>query len=274
MNTLFYNAKVYVDPGDYREAVLVRDGRIEAVGSNAEVAELADKLPSADTERIDCGGRTLIPGLNDAHLHLLQLGETLRQADLTGVRSIDEMVARCRKFLDEHPEEAAGGLHASGWNQDLFEDDQRVPDRHDLDRISTEIPVFLERVCGHMAVANSCLVEQVDFTSPELKDGEWQVGTDGRPNGVFTESACNLVKKLLPERSPEQQKELLLEAMRHAASLGITSVQTNDLGTVTHDYAAGFRMLHEIYDEDLAPVRYRHQVSFDSLEDFRAFLQG
>ena len=135
MAELYYNAKVYVEKGHYEQAVLVEDGIIRRIGSSD--ALLADA--PADATRVDCGGRTLIPGLNDSHMHFAQFSETLNQAHIADVKSIAELIEVCRKFAQEHPQRVKNGLHALGWNQDYFTDGSRLPDRHDLDKISTDL---------------------------------------------------------------------------------------------------------------------------------------
>ena len=114
MAELYYNAKVYVEKGHYEQAVLVEDGIIRRIGSSD--ALLADA--PADATRVDCGGRTLIPGLNDSHMHFAQFSETLNQAHIADVKSIAELIEVCRKFAQEHPQRVKNGLHAIGWNQD------------------------------------------------------------------------------------------------------------------------------------------------------------
>ncbi len=155
MAELYYNAKVYVEKGHYEQAVLVEDGIIRRIGSSD--ALLADA--PADATRVDCGGRTLIPGLNDSHMHFAQFSETLNQAHIADVKSIAELIEVCRKFAQEHPQRVKNGLHAIGWNQDYFTDGGRLPARHDLDKISTDYPIVLERVCGHIVSVNSKLLE-------------------------------------------------------------------------------------------------------------------
>ena len=155
MKKILYNAKVYVEQNVFEEAVLVDGGYIEAVGKNDEILALKDD----DTELIDCEGKTLIPGLNDSHLHFMQFGETLNQVNIEGVTSIDEMVERCQDFLAKYPEKCKNGMHAIGWNQDYFVDGGRLPNRHDLDRISTDFPIVLERVCGHIVSSNTKAIE-------------------------------------------------------------------------------------------------------------------
>ncbi len=94
MKTILYNGKVYIEKGCYAQAVLVEDGLIRKTGSDEEILGLKEE----DTQLIDCKGRTLIPGLNDSHMHFMQFGETLNQAQIDGVTSIDEMIRICREF--------------------------------------------------------------------------------------------------------------------------------------------------------------------------------
>ena len=99
---LLHNAKVYVEKGVYAQAVLTDGGRIVKVGTNEEV--LALKKDGDDIR--DCGGKTLIPGLNDTHMHLFMFAETLNQAQIEGTTSIDDMIKRCRDFALSHPQAA------------------------------------------------------------------------------------------------------------------------------------------------------------------------
>lgn len=270
MRTIFYNAKVYVDRGHFEQAVLTEDGRIKKVGRDGDVLALADD----HTEKIDCQGHTLLPGLNDSHLHFMQLGETMYQVPIDSVTSIDEMIGRCRKFMEEHPERVEKGMHATGWNQDLFTDSKRMPDRHDLDQISTEIPIVLERVCGHIVSTNTKVIEMLGLTgsSPQYPDGDFLLGEDGCPNGIFTENACNYAKDIIPDFTMEERRRILLECMDYAVSLGLTSVQSNDVGTSFMDGPAAFRMFHEVYAGGQGKLRYRHQVCFNDLKAFESCL--
>ena len=135
MQTILYHAKLYVARGDFRSALCAEDGIIRAVGSDAEILALA----RPGCRRIDCEGRAVVPGFNDSHIHLMQLAQTRYEAPISGAHSVDELIARCREFLANHPERTESGLHAIGWNQDDFPDG-RLPDRHDLDRISRRFP--------------------------------------------------------------------------------------------------------------------------------------
>ncbi len=272
MKRILYNAKVYVEKGCYSEAVLVEDGWITRVGTNADILACRDSF----TEVKDCGGRTLIPGLNDSHMHFMQFAESLSQAQIEGAASIEEMIRICRIFAEKHPERVKNGLHAVGWNQDLFTADKRFPDRHDLDRISTDFPIVLERVCGHVLSANTRLIEMlgIDGNSPQFPDGEFLLGEDGYPNGIFTANACNAAKAVIPDFTMEERKSLLQDAMRYAVAHGLTSVQSNDAGGSMPPCDETFELFHDLYDRGEALLRYRHQVCFNDLGEFSAYLEN
>lgn len=263
------NGKIYVERDVFAQALLAEGGIITAVGTDREILALAGDAPV-----YDCGGRTVLPGLNDSHQHLLQVGESLANVDLSDCVSIDDMVQRCRDFVAQHPETEKTGLHAMGWNQDLFTDSQRIPTRHDMDRISTRFPVVLERVCGHILTTNTCAIERLGLTakSPQYEGGVFEIGEDGMPNGIFAENACQYARDLVPGFTLAQHEALMLQAMEYAVAHGLTSVQSNDAGTSTTEDARFFTMMRQLYAQNRAPLRYRHQVCCVKPDDLRAFL--
>ena len=273
MKTLLHNGKVYVEKGVYAQAVLVEDGIIQMVGTDEELIEVCGA--DFDGERIDCGGRTVIPGLNDTHLHLLMMSENLQRAPITQSRSVEHMIEICREFMKKYPERTAHGLHSMGWNQDLFEGEKRLPTRHDLDKISTEIPIVLERVCGHVMTANTKAIEMagLDASSPEVPGGEIRREEDGYPNGIFTENAQYLTKAVIPKPTAAQRRDALLEGMRYAVAHGLTTVQSNDIGCSTDDVDGTFHMFRKLYEEGQGLLRFHHQVCFGNPEDFRHYLK-
>ena len=97
--TVLYNAKVYVEKGVYAGALYQEDGWIKAVGSTEEILELA----ADDAEKIDCGGRVVIPGFNDSHMHLINLGKQMMVPNLAKCKDLEDIIQTCRKYLDEHP---------------------------------------------------------------------------------------------------------------------------------------------------------------------------
>lgn len=274
MKKVFFNAKVYVEKGVYVQAVLAEDGIIRAVGTNEEVlaAADADGLPY---EKVDCGGRTMLPGLNDSHMHLLMFGRSLYKVKTDDVKSIEELVQRCRAFIKEHPERVKNGMHSVGWNQDNFtEGEKRMLTRHDLDRISTEIPVIMERICGHMLTANTKAIEMLGFDReiPEIPGGEVRLEEDGFPSGIFTENACHVVNALIPGPTMEERQDAILAGMEYAVSHGLTSVQCNDVGYPECKGEGAFETYSQLYERGEALLRLRHQTLFDSPEEFEDYL--
>lgn len=270
MRIIFHNAKVYVDKGNYQEAVLVENGLISAVGKNSEILA----MKQADDAIYNCDGKTLIPGFNDSHMHFVQLANMLYHAQIENVRSIDEMIDICIAFMKNHPECVKDGLLSVGWNQDMFTDSSRLPDRHDLDRISTEIPIMLERVCGHICAVNTKLIEMlgIDGSSPQYPNGEFLIGEDGYPNGIFKGNACNIARNIIPDFTLAERREMILNTMEYAVSLGLTSVQSDDVGSAFPELQPAFDLFHEIYNDGLGLLRFRHQVCFNNIEAYKHFL--
>lgn len=270
--TALINGKIYIERDTFADALLLENGIITAVGKQDEILHRA---PDADV--YDCEGRTVIPGLNDSHLHLLHIAEQMGRVDITGCTSVEDMITRCRAFLESNPRARTQGLHSVGWNQDLF-DVPRIPTRQDLDRIATDIPIVLERVCGHILTTNTRAVELLGLTaeSPQYVGGTFELGEDGTPNGIFTENACQYARDLVPGFSAEEQEALLLQAMEYAISHGLTSVQSNDAGTSCSPGASPrlFEMLRKLYARGNAPLRYRHQVCFVHPDQFAEFLRS
>lgn len=273
MQKAFVNGKVYIEKGVYSQAILVDDGIIKAVGTDEEILALAGSC--GDFEKVDCGGRTVIPGLNDSHMHLFMLGRNLAKVKTDDVKSIEEMIQRCKDFIAEYPERVEHGMHSIGWNQDNFtEGEKRMPTRHDLDQISTEIPVIMERVCGHMLTANTKAIEMLGFDKeiPEIPGGEVRVEEDGFPSGIFTENACHVVNALIPVPNEEERRTAIRAGMEYAVSHGLTSVQCNDVGYPEFKGQGAFDTYREIYEQGEGLLRFRHQVLFDSLEEFEEYL--
>ncbi len=271
MKTILFNGKVYVEREKFVEAVLIENGIIKEIGTNEEIL----KNTGID-EKIDCKGNTVIPGLNDSHMHILSFAERMYQVKINDCKTIDEMIERCRDFIKKYPDRVKNGLHSQGWNQDLFVDSDRMPTRFDLDKISTEIPVILERACCHVLTANTKAIEMLglDKDSKQFNGGTFEIGEDGYPNGIFTENACSYVKEIIPRFSVEEREKMFLEASKYAIEHGITSIQSNDIGTIVLDSQTYFNMFHKIYNENKGLVRYRHQVSFNSPKDFKEFIEN
>lgn len=265
------NGKIYVERDVFVQAVYAEEDEICMTGSNEEILCAAGR----DAEIIDLEGKTVIPGLNDSHMHLLNVGMSFARARIIGSASIEDLVERVKAFIRKQPEEAKNGILSKGWNQDLFAGEKRMPTRWDLDLISTEIPIVLQRVCGHVAAANSKVIELLGLEReiPQVSGGTIEVDANGVPNGIFTENAISLAAGLIPEFTLEDNKRLFLRAADYALAHGITSVQSNDVGNGSISMEDTFRLLHEIYDEELCSLRYRHQVCVHSVQEFRDYVE-
>ncbi|MDR1021468.1 MAG: amidohydrolase [Synergistaceae bacterium] len=257
MDTIIKSGKIYVERGKFAEAIRISDGVITSIGTDDEMLSSAQ----AGTQVIDAGGRTVLPGLNDSHMHLAYLGEALSTLDLSGARSIDEIVARGKEYAGSHPETVERGILGIGWNQDFFDGEKRALNRHDLDRISRDIPIVLKRVCGHSAAANTKAMEicGVTASSPQVEGGVFET-EDGSPSGVFKENAMQLIEGAIKPNSRAEWKNFLKKGMAYCLSVGLTSVQSNDARD--DDAAEVFGLLRELLSGGELPLRFRHQVTF------------
>lgn len=272
MRKVLYNGKFYLERGSFAQAILIEADRIQAVGLNEEILSHADV-----DERIDCRGRTVLPGMNDSHMHLLMMGVNLSQVRISQCTSIHEIVEICKEFIAENPETRQTGLLGMGWNQESFTSGEiRLPNRHDLDRISTEIPILLYRICGHVAVANTAAIQKSGLTgdSPQYEGGYFGIGEDGYPDGIFSEFACDAVRGIFPKPSAEFCRKSLVKAMRHLVSLGVTSVQACDAGNFYVTTWEGLALFLALYANGDGLLRYHHQLVFDSPEEFAAFIES
>lgn len=265
MTTILTNGKIYVEKGKFVEALLIEDGVIKEIGSKEEI------LKNKADHVIDLEGKTVLPGFNDSHLHLIGLGAFMSSCNLTQAKSIDEIIEIGKKFLEENKNMKV--LSGRGWNQDYFTSgEKRLLNRHDLDKISTEIPIVFDRVCGHVAVGNTKAIELLEIDENTVVDGGTiELGEDGKPNGIFNENAVALIKSVIPEKSNEDIESEFLKAADYALSLGITSVQSCDASN--KDFKNIFNIIHNIYDNGKTKLRYGFQFNFQDIEDFKEYLE-
>ncbi len=220
LDLLLYNGRVLTQAAQpLADAVGICDGRIAAVGRGEDVVQGA----GATTRRIDLAGRTLVPGLNDAHAHIWKIGHLLTtMLDLRGVESIDELTERVRGFGQRLPE--GSWLLGRGYNEAAMVE-RRPPTRADLDRASPNRPVVLTRTCGHIYAVNSRALAAAgigpDTTAPV--GGILERDERGEPTGLLHETAMGLVTRVMPPPSADDYEAMIVAALRHQLSLGITS---------------------------------------------------
>lgn len=269
MSTAIVNAHIYVSRDVFAQALLVNDnGLIEAVGTNDDIRA---HMPEGTTV-CDAEGRTIVPGFNDSHMHLMMKGEMLEAIQLLGATSIADVQARCRAYIAKRQPAPGTVLHGMGWNQDYFaEDGHRLLTRDDLDAVTTDYPLILERACGHILTCNSAALALAGLTPESVppEGGAYDHDETGRLTGIVRENACNAILALRRDRTPEELDQVIRTAMAHASANGITSVQTMDLRPATWEKTLA---AYERVQANHPTVRVYHQVNFMEPDGFRRFL--
>jgi predicted amidohydrolase YtcJ len=216
------NAKVWtVDKAHpTAQAVAVLGDRIVAVGSNADV----EVLRRPDTKVIDGGGKLLLPGFNDAHVHFVDGGLQLDSVQLNDATSTDEFVRRVREQAQKTPK--GEWIKGGDWDETKWSP-PNLPTKDLIDPVTPDNPVFLGRYDGHGAVANSAALRLAGITAqtPDPPGGVIVRDAQGNPTGALKDAAKELVIKVIPRLSHEQRLRAMRRALEYAASLGITSVQ-------------------------------------------------
>ena len=204
-------------------AIAVAPGSILAVGDNEEIAALA--APGA--RRVALGGRFVMPGINDAHIHFIRGSMRLTQLDLNGARSLEEIQQRLARFAKENPPTPGNPwIQGYGWQYTVMPGG-RLPLRQDLDKVVSDRPIFLAAYDGHTGWANSAALAlaKVDAHTTFAGWGEIVRDAQGEPTGVLKEQAQAVVSAVVPQLSHEEQRAALRRGIARAASLGITSIQ-------------------------------------------------
>src|SRR6266540_548246 len=215
------NARVYTADVNrpVAEAFAVRGGRIAFVGS----ARGALTLAGPRTERLDLAGRTVIPGIVDAHAHLLGLGQALRTVDLVGTRSYEEVIAR----VAERATTARPGawILGRGWDQNDWAD-TRFPTHEALSRAVPNNPVYLTRVDGHAALVNTKALELAGVTraTSDPTGGRFIRDSAGAPTGVLIDAAQGVVGRVIPAASVTELREQTLAAIADLNRWGLTGI--------------------------------------------------
>jgi len=248
--TLFDNANGYTLDARGR---LVRfsamavgdDGRILAVGNARKVAAAA---PGA--ARVDLRGRTVLPGLIDAHGHVFSLGSEAAELNLRATRTLDEARAAIADYAARHPQHA--WIRGGAWNQAVWKLD-RFPTARDIDGVVADRPVWLYRVDGHAAWANSKAMALAGITrdTPDPAGGRIERDADGNPTGVFIDSAMQLVSRIVPAANDAERRAALDAALLRLSAAGLTSVHDAGVGVeqdaLLREYADRGRLTVRVY---------------------------
>lgn len=221
VDLIVFNADIYTVDANFSKAsaVAIKDGKFVAVGSSEEIAE---KYNAA--EHFDAKGKTMVPGLIDAHCHFYGLGLNQQVVDLVGTTSFDEIVDRVVAFQKERP---SNFIRGRGWDQNDWEA-KEFPTKDKLDELFPDTPVALERVDGHAYLVNQKALDLAGITDETQVDGGAIVKKDGKITGVLVDNPMSLVDAVMPQPTKEQQIQALKDAERISLDYGLTTV--NDAG--------------------------------------------
>lgn len=272
MDLILINGKIRTLNDNYPivEAVAVKGNIIQNIGMSEDLL----KLKINDTKVIDLHGKTVVPGFNDSHMHLVNYGYTLMQADLNSVRSMDELQSKILSYIDENKIEPSSWIRARGWNHDYFNDEKRFPNRHDLDKISSDYPILATRTCGHVTCVNSKALEVLNITknTPQVDGGHFDLDESGEPLGIFRENALSMVYDALPNPTVEEIKQMIMNAVSDMNVHGITSAQTDDFESLPgKDYDNIMRAYLELKDEGKLTMRIYEQCLIPDIDNLKKF---
>lgn len=216
------------------QALAILGNRIVATGTDKKVKQLAGPR----TRIIDARKQLLLPGFNDSHVHFLSGGFQLSNVNLRDASTPEEFAARIGRFAAKLP--AGRWITGGDWDHERWAD-ARLPTRDLIDQFTKTTPVFVSRLDGHMALANSVALRLAGVTreTPDppggliLRDPQ-----SGEPTGILKDAAMSFVWKVVPEASFEEKLTAARAASEHAASLGVTSVQDMSAGNDVGVYQA------------------------------------
>ncbi|HSU18278.1 MAG TPA: amidohydrolase, partial [Acidobacteriaceae bacterium] len=261
-DTLFLHGEiltgVHLQPNDNDpvparvHALAVRDGRIIAVGTDDQM--LAFKGPH--TEVVDLAGQFAMPGFNDAHTHIAEAGLDHLSADLHGVASLAEMQSRIRSYAATL--KPGQWIVGGGWDHTRWPG-KTLPTRQDLDAVTGDHPAFLDRVDGHIAVANTAALQAAGITdtTPDPKGGKFDHDASGHLTGIIRETpAKTLIEQHIPSPDFATRGRALELSIQDALAHGVTSVQ--DFSTWDD-----WLVLEELEHQKKLPIRVYEWVDFN-----------
>lgn len=222
MKTAFINGKIYTvnEKQPYAEAVVVERNKISFVGSNEE----AKKLIDASTKVIELNGKLMLPGFIDDHVHFITGGFYLLGIDLRPANSTHEFRNILKDYIDKYPNKWITGGY---WDHEKWEK-KDLPTKEMIDDITPNTPVFVERLDGHMGLANSYALKLAGVTKDTKSPDGGLIVKDpitGEPTGVLKDNAMYFIYNKIPAATSEENYEAALAALEEAKRLGITSVQ-------------------------------------------------
>ncbi|HEY4108946.1 amidohydrolase [Puia sp.] len=218
------HGKIYtVDSAFTRaEALAVKDGKILAVGSDADIQ---NNYTAAET--VDLGGKAVYPGFIDAHGHFVEYGNSLFTAALFGSTSFEEVVQRVKQFADAHP--GLAWIQGRGWDQNKFPG-KAFPENTLLNQLFPSTPVVLERVDGHALIANAKALELAGIHPGQILVGGTVETKKGKLTGILIDNAQGLIRRAMPMMTAAEFQQRIDSGQQHCFAQGLTTVTDPGLG--------------------------------------------
>ena len=257
------------------QAMLVDGDTITAIGSDEEILARVREISSGTSgseavTTVDLAGRCVLPAFNDSHCHLMATGLNEIRLDLRGVRSCEEIVERGRAYLASAALSPDDWIVGYGFDQNLFED-KRLPDLSTAEAISSDRPVFLDRVCGHVGAVNRAALRIAGYDETTvITGGVLARDENGDLNGILKEAALDKMRRLIPQPSPAMLEAALLHAMHNANRFGLASVQTDDLESAKLDSVIA--LYHKLEAEGRLTLRIYEEIQQPRVPQLQSFL--
>ncbi len=226
---IVYNGNVYTVNSNFEkaEAFAVKDGKILETGTSEDI-----RKKYTATEQVDAEGKTILPGLIDAHSHFYRYGLALQSADLVGTESFKEVVQKVTEQREKYPN--AAWITGRGWDQNDWAV-KEFPAKDTLDKLFPNTPIILTRIDGHAALANQKALDLAGVTpSTKLVGGLVEV-KNGKMTGILIDNAVDLVTSKIPEASDAEKRQALANAEQNCFAVGLTTVVDAGLDKQTVD---------------------------------------
>lgn len=273
-DSIWYNGDFYTQDPAYPScsAIYVRNGIIMAMGSNEEILSIKEAGAEFAIKH-DLKGKRVMPGFVDSHMHLLQFAEHESLIHLENAKSIEEVISLCKEKVD-FAKENGKWVRGVGFNQDDWTE-SAFPTREDLDKISTEVPVTIRRICLHSSVCNTKAMQLMGLMDGKPLENPENFGyyEDGTPNGIIKEMSQSLISDAVPPLTKDEIKEFIVYGCNRAAEKGIVEIQTDDFHSLPEERGETIiEAYKELADEGKLPIRIYEQCYLTDEAGLERFL--
>jgi len=257
MKKVFYNGRIItMDPSNFQVEAMIADGtRILGVGSSEDMLSFVHK----EDQTFDLEGKTVLPGLIDAHTHLFIYAMAKNRLDFSKLESFGQIVDTIKGAVKNS--KINEWVVGRGWDQNRMRGFDE-PVIAELDRVSPDTPVFLERVCGHAALVNSAALTRasIDINRASPAGGEIKRDASGKPTGLLIDKAVDIVRKVIADIGRGREKALVTEAVNDCLAMGITGVHDMSVSAST------LTVYKELVEERKFPFRLTGYYSCDKID--------